>query len=80
MIFGLKIQDIIYLLFLIFVFINKKYNYLVSSGLVMLIIAIPLYYFWIFFTAQRLVMYAAFNFLVYIMYILSKEMIRKEKL
>ncbi len=55
----LKPQDIIFLLIIVFLFIKKNPKFLVYAGLLCLILSIPLFAFWIFFTAERLIMYAA---------------------
>ena len=60
----MKPQDILFFLVLIVVIVLKKPKLSVSMGLVCLLLAIPLFYLQIFFTAQHLTWYAAAFFLV----------------
>ena len=53
----MKIQDILFLLFFATLLFKHKENSFVVSGLACLLLAIPLFYFWIFFTAEKLVLY-----------------------
>lgn len=55
----MKLQDIIFLVVLLLIIAINRPKLLVWSGLICLLISIPLFTFWIFFTAQRLVYYAA---------------------
>lgn len=60
----MKPQDIVFIVILaILLFVIRKPKVLVIAGLICLILSIPLFSFWIFFTAQRLVYYAAAFFL-----------------
>ncbi|OGG01688.1 hypothetical protein A2Z33_05610 [Candidatus Gottesmanbacteria bacterium RBG_16_52_11] len=54
----MKVQDFLFLLVFGAVWIFRK-RYLAAAGLVCLILAIPLFSFRIFFTAERLTWYAA---------------------
>lgn len=59
----MKIQDLVFgVVFLGLLYIRKP-NYFITAGLVALILAVPLFGFWIFFTAERLTWYAAVFFL-----------------
>lgn len=60
----MKIQDIIFLT--LFVFLVHKMNPKWSAifGMFSLFAAIPLFTFWVFFTAERLIWYAAAFFLL----------------
>ena len=73
----MKIQDIGFLILIVLIVIGKKPLYLVYAGIVSLIIAMPLFYMWIFFSAQRLTWYAAVFFSIYIAYSIFQ---RKEKI
>ncbi|MBU3978463.1 hypothetical protein KKE68_02045 [Patescibacteria group bacterium] len=53
----MKIQDIIFLIILAVLFYKINPKYFVIAGLVCFALAIPLFYLWIFFTAERLVYY-----------------------
>lgn len=59
----MKIQDIIFFLSLAFLLYKHNPKWFAVAGIVCLILSIPLFYFWIFFTAQRLTWYAAAFFL-----------------
>lgn len=54
-----KIQDILFLALYIFLLFKKQPRLLVLGGLVCLLLSIPLFFFWIFFTAQRLIWYGS---------------------
>lgn len=66
----MKIQDILFILLFMFLLYKRNAHYFVTSGLVLMLLAIPLFQFWIFFTAQRLVMYAAAFFLASTLFLL----------
>lgn len=55
----MKPQDIIFMLILLILLWKKDPQYLVLCGLICLLLSIPLFHFWVFFTAERLVMYSA---------------------
>lgn len=55
----MKIQDIIFLIFFAFLILRHRENSFVSFGLLFLLLSIPFFYFWVFFTAERLIYYAA---------------------
>jgi hypothetical protein len=61
----MKIQDIFFLITLISFLYKRKPGLLVWAGLICLVFAFPLFLFWIFFTAQRLVMYAFAFFVIW---------------
>ena len=56
----MKPQDIIFIFcYILLVFISRKNsNFLVISGLFFILVAVPLYYLQIFFTAERLIIYS----------------------
>ncbi len=60
----MKPQDIIFLAVFLFSIFKNNPKFPAISGLICLIASIPLFSFWIFFTAERLVMYAAAFFLL----------------
>lgn len=62
----MKIQDILLLAIgvILVLFYRKKPELLIVSGIVCIIMAMPLLYFWIFFTAQHLI-YFAFFFILF---------------
>lgn len=55
----MKAQDIFFLVVLLLTIAINKPKLLVWTGLICLVVSVPLFSFWIFFTAQRLVYYAA---------------------
>lgn len=55
----MKVQDLFFLIVLGFIVWRHNPVYAVITGLSCLIISIPLFSLWIFFTAERLVWYAA---------------------
>ena len=55
----MKIQDIAFLSVAVVLFFSRNPRYFVIAGLVCLVVAMPLFAFWIFFTAERLTWYAA---------------------
>lgn len=55
----MKIQDIIFILIFAMAAKKRKKNLTAVMGLICLIIAMPLFYFQIFFTAERLTWYGA---------------------
>jgi len=68
----MKPQDIVFGLLLVIILIFRKPNLLVWAGLGCLVLAIPLFAKWVFFTAERLTWYAAAFFLVFIFISLLK--------
>ena len=64
----MKIQDIAFLLILVGLLVLRKPKLFAFVGIVFLVISIPLFYFHVFFTAERLTWYAAAFFLINIIY------------
>lgn len=54
----MKIQDLVFLVVLAVIILFKRWSWLWWAGVACLILAIPLFATWTFFTAQRLVWYA----------------------
>lgn len=54
----MKPQDILFILILTILIWKRKSKYFTLAGLFFLILSIPFFNFWIFFTAERLVLYA----------------------
>lgn len=54
----MKLQDLIFIVMLIFLIIKQNTKWFISTGLIFLVLSIPLFAFWIFFTAQRFIVYA----------------------
>lgn len=60
----MKIQDIVFFVILLFLVFKHSPKWATIAGLISLALSIPLFSFWIFFTAERLTWYAAAFFLV----------------
>ena len=60
----MKIQDIGFFIILGILLIFRKRKWMVFAGLFSLLVSIPLFAKWVFFTAERLTWYAATFFLV----------------
>lgn len=70
----MKPQDIIFLFVLAILIYKRKPEWFVWVGLACLVLAIPLFSFWIFYTAQRLIYYSFFLLLIaIIVYIFKKK-------
>ena len=70
----MKIQDIAFFLVLGVLLFKRDPKFFAIAGIISLILAIPLFSLWIFFTAERLTWYAAAFFLVAIIsYILQLQ-------
>jgi len=63
----MKIQDFGFIIVAILLIYKRNPRWLVIGGLICLILSIPLFSVWIFFTAQRLTYYAAAFFLMAIL-------------
>jgi len=59
----MKPQDILFIITILFLLWKKNPKHFVVAGLICLALSMPLFHFWIFFTAQRLVYYAVGFFL-----------------
>ncbi len=68
----MKPQDILFIIILVILLFIKKPKVFVGAGLLCLLVSMPLFSKWIFFTAERLVMYAAGFILVAIIMFLLK--------
>lgn len=68
----MKIQDIGFLIIFLAVLWTKNSRLTTLIGLFCLVLAIPLFSLWIFFTAQRLVIYAAAFFTLSIIWQISQ--------
>ncbi|MEK7450807.1 MAG: hypothetical protein AAB662_02620 [Patescibacteria group bacterium] len=60
----MKPQDIVFFIILAFLIWKKNSRWAALAGIISLIVSIPLFSFWIFFTAERLTWYAATFFLL----------------
>ena len=69
----MKVQDILFLAVLIGLIFGQKKRLLVLAGLFCFLLAMPLFYFKVFFTGQRLTWYAAgFIFLFIVLVFVEK--------
>lgn len=70
----MKIQDVIFFAFLIMLFFRKDPRLATIFGILSLFISIPLFAFWIFFTAERLTWYAgAFFLLAVVLFLIQSK-------
>lgn len=60
----MKIQDVIFFIVFLFFLLRREPRFAVLGGLVSLMVSIPLFSAWIFFTAERLTWYAFAFFLL----------------
>lgn len=74
----MKIQDLVFVLLFLFVLWRRNSKLSIIIGLFCLLLAIPLFQFWIFFTAERLTWYAAAFFAYGILFQLTK-LVKKKK-
>lgn len=63
----MKIQDLAFFITLAVLLLVRRPIYLVWAGLGSLVLSIPLFATWVFFTAERLTWYAAAFFLTFIL-------------
>lgn len=69
----MKIQDFIFAIILIIGFlVVRRPKYFLIGGCLSLLLAMPLFAKWIFFTAERLTWYAASLLLIYLLYLLRE--------
>jgi hypothetical protein len=61
---DMKPQDILFIIVFIVLIVIRKPRLIVSVGLLCLFVSIPLFAKWVFFTAERLIWYAAACFLL----------------
>lgn len=69
----MKPQDIAFLIVFLIVLFKRSFKLSVGLGLACLILAIPLFANWIFFTAQRLTYYAAAFIFLAVIFIFIEE-------
>ncbi len=75
----MKIQDIIFFIIFLSMLIKRDPRLAAGTGIIFLILSIPLFSFWIFFTAERLTWYAASFFLLSIIFSTAELMGDKSK-
>jgi len=64
----MKIQDIVFLIVFSVLIYKGNPRWMVAAGIISLFLSIPLFSFWIFFTAERLTWYAGAFFLLSIIF------------
>lgn len=67
---DMKLQDILFFVVIVALVWKRSPKILVLTGLLLLVLAIPLFAAWTFFTAERLTWYAASCFLLAIVFFL----------
>ncbi|MBI5619666.1 hypothetical protein HY950_01775 [Candidatus Gottesmanbacteria bacterium] len=68
----MKIQDSIFIAVLAILLLLRKPKWFAVAGVASLIVSIPLFTVWIFFTAQRLIWYAAAFFFLSLLFSLRR--------
>lgn len=72
----MKPQDIVFIILFIFLFFKKDHIWSIWAGLSCFLLSIPLFYFWIFFTAERLTWYGeGFIFLTIFQIVITKDFV-----
>ena len=66
----MKVQDLAFFVVLALLILRRNPRHAAFCGIICLLLSIPLFYFWIFFTAERLTWYAAAFFLLTIFLLL----------
>jgi hypothetical protein len=66
-------QDLTFIVVFVYLLFKRKPEWFVLVGITCLIVSIPLFYFWVFFTAQRLTYYAAGFFTIAALMLLIKK-------
>ena len=74
----MKPQDVFFLIIFAILIYKRNYSLLSASGILCLVFAIPLFAFWVFFTAERLIWYGALLLLTGIFFRLYKEINEKD--
>lgn len=70
----IKFQDLAFLLVFVIICLIRNWKLAIIIGLAALLLAVPLFKFWIFFTAERLTWYsAAFFFLAIVLLAIRKN-------
>jgi heme/copper-type cytochrome/quinol oxidase subunit 4 len=69
----MKIQDIIFLVVFLILLFKRDSKWTSAAGIICLVLAIPLFALWIFFTAQHLVWYSAGFFLLSIILLYNRK-------
>lgn len=69
----MKPQDILFFIVLVALLFVRKPKAFVVAGLACIVLAIPFFSFWVFFTAERLIWYAAGFLLVAIAFLLFQN-------
>lgn len=68
----MKLQDVLFLIIFLFLLWKKNPRWFAVAGLISLVLAIPLFVTWTFFTAERLTWYSAAFFLIAIVLFVLK--------
>lgn len=70
----MKLQDVAFLAIFILLVLRRNPKLMIICGITSLLVSIPLFSFWIFFTAERLTWYAATFFLLAIIFGIRKQL------
>jgi len=69
----MKIQDVVFLIVFALLILKRNSAWSTVAGLICLVLSIPLFAAWVFFTAQHLVWYAAAFFLLSLVFLLKNK-------
>jgi len=69
----MKPQDLILLLIIAFLIWKRNPKYFVVAGLMCILASAPLFHFWVFFTAQRLIWYSLLLLLIAVVWFIFKN-------
>jgi hypothetical protein len=69
----MKLQDIGFIVIYSIIILSRNLKLFLWGGFLFLLLSIPLYAKWIFFTAERLVWYAAGFFLTYLIVLIAQN-------
>jgi len=70
----MKVQDVVFVLVFVIFLYKRNPSFPALAGMISLLLAMPLFAFWVFFTAERLTWYAAaFFFLSIVLFFTQKS-------
>ena len=69
----MKVKDIIFIIIFLFFIYKHNPKLFIWSGLFCLVLSIPLFAFWVFFTAERLVWYASIFLFVAVLLLIKNN-------
>lgn len=76
---DIKPQDILFVISIVILLYKKDYRLFIASGIFSLVISMPLFAKWIFFTAERLTWYSMVFFSVAIVLLITSNLRKESK-